>query len=86
MIHQEITILSEMKSEEKEKYHTISFTCGIENMAQMNLSTKQKHTHRCKRTELWFSQGKGVGRRIDWEFGFSRCKLLHLEWIKSPTV
>ena len=27
---------------EKDKYHTVSLTCGIENTAQMNLCTKQK--------------------------------------------
>ena len=26
------------------------------------------------------AKGEGGGSRMDWEFGVSRCKLLHLEW------
>ena len=62
MIHQEITILSEMKSEEKEKYHTISFTCGIENMAQMNLSTKENRL-KDKKNRLSVAMEATRGRR-----------------------
>ena len=67
----EIIILSEVNQKEKYKYHMISLTRGILNMAQMNLSTKQKkaHQHRkqtcgCKRE--WGESG------MDWEFGVSR--------------
>ena len=31
------------------------------------------------------AQGEGEGSGMDWEFGVSRCKLLHLEW-KSNEV
>ena len=48
-------------------------------MAQMNLPTKQKHTH--KHREQICCQGGESG--MDWEFGVSRCKLLHLEWISN---
>ena len=37
-------------------------------MAEMNLSTKQKQTHR-RRGQMCGCQGDGVGRRMDWEFG-----------------
>ena len=40
----EIIILSKVSQKEKDKCHLTSLTCGIENMAQMNQSTK--HTHR----------------------------------------
>ena len=43
----------------------------------MNLCTEQKQTH--KRREKIF--GCKVGGGMDWEFGVSRGKLLHLEWI-----
>ena len=47
-------------------------------MAQMNLSTEQKQTHRYgEQTCGW--QGGGGGSVMDQEFGVSRCKLLHLE-------
>ena len=42
----EIIVLSEVSQKEKDKYHMISLTCGISNLIQMNLSTKQKQTHR----------------------------------------
>ena len=45
----EIIILKvKLSQKEKDKYHMISLICGIENMTQMNLSTKQKQTHRHK--------------------------------------
>ena len=43
-------------------------------MAQMNLSTKQKQTHR-RREETCGYQGGGGGNGMDGEFGVSRCKL-----------
>ena len=58
----------------------ISLMCEIANVEQMNLSTKQKQTHR--HTEQTFGcQGGGSG--MDWEFGVSRCKLLQLELDKQ---
>ena len=47
-------------------------------MAQMNLSTKQKETH-SHGEQTCGCQGSGM----DWEFGVSRCKLLHLEQINE---
>ena len=38
--------LSEISQKEKDKYHMLSFICGIESMAQMNLSMKWKQTRR----------------------------------------
>ena len=38
----EIIILSEVSHKEKDKYHMISFVCGMYNTTQMNISTKQK--------------------------------------------
>ena len=33
-------------------------------MTQMELSTKQKQTHRHKGTDLWLTRGRGKARRI----------------------
>ena len=44
----EIIILSEVSQTEKDKYHIVSFICGISNMIQKNLFTKQKQTHRLR--------------------------------------
>ena len=48
----------------------------------MNLSMKQKQTHRHREQNCGF-QGKGLRGGMDWEFGTSRHKLLHKEWIKT---
>ena len=29
---------------------------------------------------------KGEGGGMDWEFGISRCKLLHIEWINNKVL
>ena len=50
-------------------------------MIQMNLSTKQKQTHR-PREQTCGCQWVGEGG-MDWEFGISRCKLLYTGWIKN---
>ena len=41
----ETITLSEVSQKEKDKYHTIPHICRIQNIAQANLSTKQKQTH-----------------------------------------
>ena len=54
-------------------------------MAQMNLSTEKKQTHGLgKQTCGW--QGGGGGSGMDWKFGISRCKPLHLEWISNKIL
>ena len=52
-------------------------------MTQMNLSTKQRETHK-DREQACGCQGGGEG--ADWEFGISRCKLLYLGWINSKVL
>ena len=58
----EIIRLSEVSQKEKDKYPVISLICGIQDMAQMNLSTKQKQTHRHKKQIYGYQRGKRVGR------------------------
>ena len=48
----------------------------------MNLSTEKKQTHG-HGEQTCGCQGGGGGSEMDWEFGVSRCKLLHLEWISN---
>ena len=31
-------------------------------------------------------EGEGEGSGMDWEFGVSRCKLFHLEWISNEVL
>ena len=54
-------------------------------MTQMNLSMKQKETHR-HREQTYGCQGQGCGGGMDWEFEISRCKLLYREWINNKVL
>ena len=50
----------------------------------MNLFTEQKtHKHGEQTCDC---QGEGRASGIDWEFGVSRCKLLHLEWKTKEVI
>ena len=49
----------------------------------MNLPTKQKQTHRHREQTCGCQGGEGG---MDWEFGVSRGKLLHLEWINNKVL
>ena len=49
----------------------------------MNLSTEKKQTHG-QGEQTCGCQGGGSG--MDWEFGVSRCKRLHLEWISNEIL
>ena len=53
-------IQSEVCQKEKNKYHLISLTCGIQKMLQMNLFSKQKQRHRC-RTQMYSPTMGGKG-------------------------
>ena len=50
----------------------------------MNLSMKQTHRHREQTRDC---QGGGhLGGGMGWEFGISRCKLLHIEWVENKIL
>ena len=51
----------------------------------MNLSMKQKQTYRHKE-QIVVAKGEEAPGEMDWEFGVSRCKLLHREWINSKVL
>ena len=51
----------------------------------MNLSVKQKQTHR-HREQICGCQGRGGRGGMDWEFGVSRHKLLYIDWINSKVL
>ena len=53
-------------------------------MAQMNLSTEHRLTDMENR--LVVAKGEGEGSGMGWEFGISRCKLLHWEWINNEDL
>ena len=49
----------------------------------MNLPTEKRQTHG-RGEQTCGCQGGGSG--MDWEFGVSRCKLLHLGWISNEVL
>ena len=56
-------------------------------MTQLNLSTKQKQSHRHREQTCGCQAGVGEGEEgMDWEFGISRCKLLHIERINNKIL
>ena len=52
----------------------------------MNLSTKQKQTYRLGDQTCGCQGGGGMGKGMDWEFGVSRWKLLHIEWMNHKVL
>ena len=48
----------------------------------MNLSTEKKQTHGLGEHKCGCQEGWG-GSGMDWEFGVSKCRLVHLEWIRN---
>ena len=51
----------------------------------MNISTKQKQTHR-HREQTCGCPGRGAEGVVNWEFGISKWKLLHIEWINNMVL
>ena len=51
----------------------------------MNLFTEKKQTHGLG-DQTCGCQGGERQSRMDWEFGVSRCKLLHFEWISNEIL
>ena len=49
-------------------------------MAQMNISTKRKQTHRHREKTCGYQVR---GQCMDWEIGISRCKLVNIGQINS---
>ena len=52
----------------------------------MNLSVKQKQTHRHRQQTCGCQGAGGDGGGIDWESGISRCKLSHVGWINNKVL
>ena len=58
----------------------------------MESKIQQKRTYLLNRrltdveNSLVVDKGKGSGGGMDWEFGTSKCKLLHIEWINNKVL
>ena len=51
-------------------------------MTHMNLSMKQKQTHRLEERLVLTKEQRGM----DWAFGISGRKLLYIEWINNEAL
>ena len=53
-------------------------------MVQMNLLTKQKQSHRCRKLTYGYQGGKGGG--INWEIGIDIYTLLYIKQITNKDL
>ena len=82
----EIIILSQVSQTEKDKYHMIALLCGIlKKNIQMNLFTKQKQSHRCRK-EIYDYWGWRQGEGINWETGVDVYTLLYIKQITNKDL
>ena len=73
----DLEIIIQVKSVRQRQMPNDTTYCGTQTMTQMNLSTKQKQTHR-HREQMYGCHGEGGGRGMAWEFGISKCELLYI--------
>ena len=79
----EIIILSEISQKEKVPYDItyMEFKYDINEYIYETKTDSQT-----QRTDLWVAKRETGGGRKKWEFGVSRCKLLHIEWINDEVL
>ena len=78
-------ILGEVSQTEKDKYRILLLICEVQNMANWTcLQNRNRLTDIEERLVVAKEGGGGSG--IDWDFGISTCKLLHLVWITSEVL
>ena len=52
-----------------------------------HLSMHLRNPSRTLKLDWWLPRGVGgVGRKLDWELGISRCKLVYREWINHKVL
>ena len=55
-------------------------------LTQMDLSIKQKQTHKHREQTCGCRRGGRGGGGMGWEFGISRCKLVYRGWINNKVL
>ena len=80
----EIVILSKVSQTQKDKYHDIAYMWNLKKGVQMNLFTKQKQSHRCRK-QTYGSQGKRGGG-INWEIGIDIYTLSYIKQITNENL
>jgi len=80
----EILILSQVR---KRKTNIIWYHLFVESKIWHKWTYLQKRNRFTDiENRLVVASGEGGGSGMDWEFGVSRCKLLHLEWISNEVL
>ena len=51
-----------------------------------NELTQETTASQIQKSDFWLPVGAESGRRNDWEFGISRCKLVYVEWISNKVL
>ena len=77
----EIIILSKVSQKKTNIIYNITYMESKIWHKSTYLQNRNRHTDIENR--LVVAKGMGRGSRMDWEFGASRCKLLHLGWISN---
>ena len=80
----ETLILSEVCQKEKDKYHMVSLMESNIWHKRIYLQNRNKLMNMEYRLEVAKEYAGRSG--MDWEFGVSRCKLLHLDWISNEIL
>ena len=76
----EILILRAVRKKKTNPYY-ITYKWNLKYGTNEPILDSQTQTWR---TDLWWLRAGRSG--MDWEFGASRCKLLHLEWISNEVL
>ena len=58
LMNQETVVQSEIDNKEKNKYHTATHVCGIQNNGKDDLICKPEIETQVQRTNKWISRGK----------------------------
>ena len=82
MLELEILILSEDRK--KCKYHMIALTWNLKYGTDEPICRTETDSWTW-RADLWLPSGRERSG-MDWEFGVSKCKLLHIAWISSEVL
>ena len=87
----EPAIQSEVSQKDKNKYHILTYICGVQKMVQMNQFARQKQRHRCGEQMYGHQGGKagGDGRGaggMNWEIGIDMQTLICIKWMTNKNL
>ena len=80
----EIVITSEVSQTEGQIPYDITYMWNLKQTVQMNLFTKQKQNHSCRKQSYGYPKGTGGG--ISWETGIDIYTLLHIKQVTNKDL